>query len=113
MTNPKDAALPRVTVVRIGTGTKHEAAIVPGYLGAQVWFVESLRKDGQTPGNRYSDGSLVNGQYVYLSSFALIDANRETRADLVRARIAGLREQVTLAEQELCALYRDSGQNAL
>ena len=85
MTNPNTPPLPRATVVRVGTGTKHEVALAPGYLELEVC----------------------------LSSFALVDAERETKADAVRAEIAALREQLGLAEQELCALYRDSGQNAL
>ena len=106
VSNPKPAALPRATVVRIGTGARHEAAIAPSYPRDQVWFVPQLHKD-QPPENRYPDGSLANGQQVFLSDFALVDLDREAKADIVRAWIAGLREQVGLAEEELCALYRE------
>ena len=79
MTNPNTPPLPRATVVRVGTGTKHEVALAPGYLELEVCR----------------------------SSCALGDADREAKADEVRTWIAALREQAGVAEQELCALYRE------
>ena len=108
--------LERIQAVHIVTGEVREVAVRPDSGITEVWFPESLRKDGQPPLNRYRDGQL-KPDYAF-GYYARVDAGREEKAALIRLEIAGLLEKVSLsmagfragrrsAEARLIALYTE------
>ena len=101
--------LPRHKVVRIGDGETFEAALDLTRRSGDVWRPENLRKDGQPPMNRGSDGQILGTQswQKTLGHYALYDEAREAKASVLRQEIDIHRQWIAEDEAKLLALYRE------
>ncbi len=101
--------LPRKQVVRIGDGETFEAALDVTRWGGEVWRPENLRKDGQAPMNRRSDGQILGTGWWQktLTHYALYDAAREAKASILRQEMDIHRQWIAEDEAKLLALYTE------
>ena len=93
-------------VVNVFDGKLREAVIQEGNYCRLIWWPEHLTKQGHFPGNRVADAVLVEGATsYYYSGWALYDAEREARTQIVRERIAALEAELRAEQTKLFALY--------